>query len=534
MLASYRDHGIKADQRLAAILKLEGLDVIPSTYADFIGLDQPLRQMIGMVNPLVGSDDYEHFMAVLPHRRYAAHHVLLRKQLGGFTVAAGFWRWLEFLSHRITAEKVNLTASFFSGKHNGYPRQFNREYWMHVVEDFGGYLPLRIEVVGEGATFTGVPFPVAQVYGETPAVWLNEPLYIQIGHLSHIATVAAQFAEALGDPWRFIEVMFRALHNQEESADVLLAMLIGGGIISTSNDLGAFINGAPFKPSGTTGHCWYQQWPTMREALRTLLSSPLGPYATVLLDLVDHDHGFNELRRLIEEEGLAAPFAVRPDSGNTLELGLNNLTVLQADGTNINVVLEDGYRPDGVRFAEMHRQQLGLDPKRMFYGAGGAFMGPRSDLEAAYKACAFHDGTVAKPEAWHDTMKICLDDESKASFPGLVEVSQNPVTGIYMVGRRGEAPQLGYQPVYQVLYDGLTKPGEPYFNPKYAPQSLATSEAITEGTERSLATRKLLSAAFTTNVTANRMEIALSPELKEKRRQIVDRAKFAIKEQRMR
>ena len=84
------------------------------------------------------------------------------------------------------------------------------------------------------------------------------------------------------------------------------------------------------------------------------------------------------------------------------------------------MVFEDGYTPAEVLKAEIARKQFGLSSERALFGAGGAFIGPRSTLEAAYKACYFHDGNEKKPENVVETMKICLDDKTKQSVPGLI------------------------------------------------------------------------------------------------------------------
>lgn len=520
---NYLDYGAKAALRIRKLLEMEGMAQLPTSYEVFSRLDQWLRKLIASHLPLVLSDNYEHFMACLPGKQFAGQQVIIRKQIGGFTVACGFWKWLEFLSHRISREEVELAADFFSGKHNSFPRQFDKDYWLHVVDDYDGYMPVRISYLGEGATFTGVPFPVAEVYGETPAVWLNEPMYIQVGHLSHIATIAAQFAEILGDPWRFIEVMFRALHNREECDDVLLAMLIGGGIISTSNDMGAFINGAPFKSTGTTGHCYYQQYATLKEALRALLGSPLGAYSTVLLDVYQHEHGFRELQELLDE-GYAPPFAERPDSGDTLALGMHDLMALQDQGKQINVIFEDGYRPEDVLKAEIMRKQQGLSRDRALYGAGSAFIGPRRALETAYKACCFHDGTFDAPRDLLETMKICLGDTMKQSIPGLVNWFFNEASGVYMLGCADESAPVNYVPQRKVLYDGISDPGRPYVDPDYDPMSLATCMAIQKGVERSKTARTLLGPDFTRQVGENKTGIAMTKRLREKRKAIYQRA----------
>ncbi|MCR4312282.1 MAG: hypothetical protein NUV56_03285 [Candidatus Uhrbacteria bacterium] len=524
-IATYANHGRVQDERLALLLKHAGHEGMPTSYATYLGIDHWLREQIGFSMPLIQSDNYEHFMGCLPGKGFGAHHVLIRKQIGGFTVAAGFWRWLEFLSRRVTHDQITLVADYMSGKHNGFPRQFNEAYWRHVVDDCGGYLPLRIEYVGEGAVFTGVPFPIAQVMGERNAIWLNEPMYIQIGHTTRIATIAAQFAEVLGDPYRFIEVAFRAMHNGAESRDLLLAMLIGGGIISSSNDLGCFMNGGPFKAAGTTGHCFFQQWETLKEALRALLSSPLGPYATVLLDLIDHKDGFKDLLELVDE-GLPAPFAERPDSGDVVTQGIEDLTILGDRGKDINVVFEDGKRPKDVLDAEKRIRMMGLDAKRAISGGGGVFMGPRRDLETAYKACAFWDGSYHGDREFIDTMKYCFDDPMKMSIPGLISWHYSEERGVFMLGTYEQDTTLpGFKREQRVLYDNIINPGSPYFDPAYSPQDLTSCQAVIEGQARSLAMRKRLGPNFCLDVEPNRNAMTLTRELRAKQQRMVDAAK---------
>jgi len=511
--------------RIGLLLADAGMESMPMRYEDYLGLDQFMRKLIATSIPLVLSDNYEHFMAKLPGKPFGAQQVIVRRQIGGFTVASGYWKWLEFLCHRLTHAEVELVADFFSGGHNDHERPFDKAYWHdRVVDQCGGYLPIRVEYPGEGAVFTGVPFPIAQIYGERPAIWVNEPMYIQIGHLCHVATVAAQFRQILGGAERFIDVAFRSLQNKEASDDYLLAMLVGGGIISTSNDLGAMINGRPFKPSGTTGHCYYQQFDTVEEALRALLTSSLGPQSTVLLDGVSHQRGFEVLRALIRE-GLPAPFAVRPDSGDTIKLGFHDLAALQEDGTAINVVFEDGYEPVNALAAERTRRASAIDRKRAIYGAGSAFLAPRSALETAYKACFFHDGSIQQPTGSVETMKICFDDTAKQSIPGMIDWFLEDNTGLFMIGCAGEAAPPGYRRVNRVLYDGLTRPGDPYVNPHYSPSNLTGCKAIERGQRLCHTLLGKLEGAVTETIEPNRAGVAMTRALQEKRRHIIRSAR---------
>jgi hypothetical protein len=224
------------------------------------------------------------------------------------------------------------------------------------------------------------------------------------------------------------------------------------------------------------------------------------------------------------QEGLPAPFADRPDSGNTLELGMHDLMALQDEGKQINVVFEDGKKPKDVLVAENRRRQLGLAKERTLYGGGGAFMGQRRDLETAYKACYFHNGTPGNRTDVIETIKICLDDQMKQGIPGLAQCFFNPTTGFYTVGAGSEKTPEESEQGYRVLYDNLTNPGIPYFDPIYDPQSLATCKAITDGIERSKSTRDLLGPAFTLDVEPNRTAINMTKVLRSKRSAIYKRA----------
>ncbi len=524
-METYLDYAAVMRRRIGLLLNDAGMDHLPESYAEYLRLDQSLRKMISNALPLVLSDNYEHFMAQLPGKRFGAQQVLIRRQIGDYTVASGFWKWLEFLCHQITHEEVELVADFFSGRHNRQQRPFDKNYWHdRVVDQCNGYLPIRVEFPGEGAVFTGVPFPVAQVYGDRQAIWLNEPMYIQIGYLCHVATVAAQFRQALGDPNRFIEVALRSLPNKEASDDFLLAMLVGGGFVSTSNDLGAMINGSPFKPAGTTGHCYYQQYRTTEEALKTLLNSPLGTQSTVLLDTVSHTEGFKVLQRLIRK-GLPAPFAERPDSGDTLQLGMHDLTMLEKEGHRISVVLEDGYQPADVSTAERVRKAHRLEDKRVVYGAGSAFIGPRSALETAYKACLFHDGSIDHPTDMVETMKICRDDPMKQSIPGLIDWFINEDTGRFLLGCAGETIPQGHCKTNLVLFDGLSQPGEPYVHPDYSPQNLAACKAIQDARSFRRTLINQLDLPATPNFSSNQNPIAMTAALARKRDRIVKDAR---------
>jgi len=145
-------------------------------------------------------------------------------------------------------------------------------------------------------------------------------------------------------------------------------------------------------------------------------------------------------------------------------------------------------------------------------------------LEAAYKACYFHNGTIQDPKDVVETMKICLDDKLKQSIPGRINWFSNRDSGLYMLGCHTETPPKGYERQYQVLYDGLSNPGRPYFNPDYDPQNLAQSKAIREAIANVKQTRKSLGPEFARSIGENRTGIAMTKCLRMKRKQIYSNA----------
>ena len=81
-----------------------------------------------------------------------------------------------------------------------------------------------------------------------------------------------------------------------------------------------------------------------------------------------------------------------------------------------------------------------------------------------------------------------------------------------------------------MLYDGLSNPGNPYFDPTYDPQSLATCAAITDGVARSKNTRAKLGKGFTDDVEPNRAAITMTKRLRDKRRRLHDAAVAQLEE----
>ena len=80
------------------------------------------------------------------------------------------------LTRPITKEQVDTAEEFMSTAHAfGGPLNFDRKVWERVIDEFGGYLPLKIEALPEGSTFYPNELPVqvtslADGFGEIAAL----------------------------------------------------------------------------------------------------------------------------------------------------------------------------------------------------------------------------------------------------------------------------------------------------------------------------------------------------------------------------
>jgi len=75
----------------------------------------------------------------------------------------------RYLARPITAEEIDYAEEMWTA--HGVP--FNRAGWEHILNEHGGYLPLKIQAVKEG-TVLPVKNAIVQIINTDPAVpWLT-------------------------------------------------------------------------------------------------------------------------------------------------------------------------------------------------------------------------------------------------------------------------------------------------------------------------------------------------------------------------
>ena len=100
-------------------------------------------------NIIINVDNYKHchYSLYPPGTEYVSSYIESRGGELPSTLFVGLQAYLrEYLMRPITLEDIDEAE--FIEREQGVP--FNRELWMGVLNDHGGYLPVEIEAVPEG------------------------------------------------------------------------------------------------------------------------------------------------------------------------------------------------------------------------------------------------------------------------------------------------------------------------------------------------------------------------------------------------
>ena len=124
------------------------------------------------INPIVAVDSYKHshFLQLPPETEHLTAYIEARS--GGMTDEVIFFGLTMFLKD-VLSRRIGMTdigaAEAICEKH-GLP--FNRQGWVDIIRDHGGYLPLSIQALPEGSRVRcGVP--LIQVTNTAPGfAWL--------------------------------------------------------------------------------------------------------------------------------------------------------------------------------------------------------------------------------------------------------------------------------------------------------------------------------------------------------------------------
>ena len=405
-------------------------------------------------NLIINTDNYKHCHYPLypPGTEYVSSYIESRGGAWPVTQFVGLQAFLrEYLMRPITLEDID-EAEFIEREQGMH---FNRDNWLGVLNDHGGYLPVEIEAVPEGTVLparnvlvqvinTDPKYYWATSFFETAllrAVWYPTT----IGTVSWLSKMAIKeaFARTSDNPELIRNVLHdygaRGVSSQQSAALGGLAHLVNfdqsdtvPGILAAKHfyNAGKVSNSVP-----NSEHAGFCAWGRAHEAdaLRNMLDTYAGKAGGVLLlsDTYDHENCVKniiggELKETVQKfPGLVG---VRPDSGDIVQVTSDTTEwLMDAFGYETNskgfkvlppfvrVVQGDGVTFHSLPQVFMEMERRGLAADNAVFGMGGGLLQHwnRDTMNFGQKAsAAYVDGE------WRDTSKSPTGDSMKLSKGG--------------------------------------------------------------------------------------------------------------------
>ena len=410
-----------------------------------------------MKNPILATDSYKqsHFLQYPPEARVISAYVEARPNpFSDDIVFLGLQPLLlDYFTQAVTRADIDEGEDICAA--HGVP--FNRAGWEAIVADHGGYLPLEIKALPEGAIVpAGVP--LVQLENTDPRMpWLTTfietAMLRAIWYPTTVATLSwkckkvirAGLEETSDDvegqlPFKLHDFGARGVSSAESAGLGGMAHLVNfqgtdtmEALLAARRYYGADMAGFSIPAAE---HSTMTSWGRAREedAYRNMLDrfDGEGRIVAVVSDSYDLDAAVagiwgGSLREKVL--GRQGTLVVRPDSGDPIETPLRTVKMLweKFGGTvnskgyrvldpHVRVIQGDGMTIDsiGQLVARMIAEGFAID--NIAFGMGGGMLQHvnRDTLRFAMKANAMQDDKGA----WRDVFKMPSTDPRKASKAG--------------------------------------------------------------------------------------------------------------------
>ena len=378
----------------------------------------------------------------------------------------------------VTQESIDKMDAICK-KHFGNDKIFNRKGWEYILNNYKGYLPLRIKTVPEG-TVMGSRNVIMTVENTDPNCWwltnFVESLLVQawypitVGSLSRqIKKLISRYLEETGTP----EDVVVKLHDfGVRGASSMESAAIGGAahlvnFIGTDNipalRLLDYMYGEECAGVSIPAaeHSTITSWGKDNEveAFRNMLEQFPDGLVAVVSDSYDLFNACENLwgdelksQVLSRENGF---LVVRPDSGNPSEVVLKTLEILgDKFGYSVNekgfkvldphvrVIQGDGINYNSIEAILSTIKSAGWSADNIAFGMGGALLqqSNRDTLGFAFKA-----SSIVRDGERFDFKKEPKTDMAKASLQGrlkLIRVEGSHGTAITTVPEEAEGDDL--------------------------------------------------------------------------------------------
>lgn len=363
-------------------------------------------------NIIINTDSYKHCHYPLypAGTEYVSSYIESRGGEFPVTMFVGLQAFIrEYLLHPITLEDIDQAEciSREQGMH------FNRENWLGILNDHGGYLPVEIEAVPEGLVMPTRNVLVQIINTDPKYFWVTsffETALLRgvwypttVGTISWLAKQVIK--EALGRTSDHPEVLRHCLHDygargvssQQSAALGGLAHLVNfdqsdtvPGILAAKEYYNAV---SPSNSGPNSEHASFCAWGRENEAaaMRNMLEvHAQSGVALLLTDTYDHE---NAVKNIIGREladvvrNFPGLVGVRPDSGDVVQVTADTTEwLMDSFGFTTNSkgfkVLPDYVRVvqgDGVNrvslplvYAELERR--GFSAENAIFGMGGGLL----------------------------------------------------------------------------------------------------------------------------------------------------------------
>lgn len=404
-------------------------------------------------NIIINTDSYKncHYPLYPKGTEFISSYIESRGGEFPVTMFVGLQAFLrDYLMRPVTLEDVD--AAEFLMREQGM--HFNRENWMGIINDHGGYLPVEIEAVAEGTVLPAKNVLVQIINTDPKYFWATSFFETALLRAVWYPTTVGTLS------WMCKQVIRTALERTSDNVHLLRHMLHDYGARGVSSQQSAALGGLAhlvnFNQSDTTPgilaakrwynavdpsnsgpnseHAGFTAWGREGEvdAIRNMLEVHRDHGSVlVLTDTYDHENCVKnilggELKEMIQNfPGLVG---ARPDSGDIVEVTADTTEwLMDAFGyeTNskgfkilppfIRVVQGDGVTAKSLPrvYAELERRGLAAD--NAVFGMGGGLLQhcDRDTNRFAQKASA-----VCVNGEWRDISKSPKGEQYKASKAG--------------------------------------------------------------------------------------------------------------------
>ena len=415
-------------------------------------------------NPILNTDSYKasHFLQYPPDASAMFSYIESRGGRYERTLFFGLQMLLkEYLCRPVTVAMIEQARAFFSA--HGEP--FNEAGWRYVVEQHGGYLPVRIRAVPEGSVVPTHNVLVTVECDDPQVFWLASYVETMLMRVWYPITVATQ-------SWHLRQTIRAYLLKSSDDLSQLPFKLHDFGARGVSSAESAAIGGAAhlvsFMGSDTVlgvvaanhfyhdsmaafsvpaaEHSTITSWGREREAdaYRNMIErfGKPGAIVSVVSDSYDLFAALKawgtELKQAVLDSG--GTLVIRPDSGDPCTIVLHTLRALEASfGSQTNgkgrrvlnqvrVIQGDGVNPDSIVAILAAMDEAGFAADNIVFGMGGALLQQinRDTQRFAMKCSAIRLG-----DEWHDVRKDPVTDAGKRSMKGRLTLLLNRRTGEY-------------------------------------------------------------------------------------------------------